>query len=87
LAYLPDMHKRNFVPLYSTLNASILEMPVVRCNSFDALLWQYVVDNARLRKISRCEALQRIVQEHMRLVALKYQEVEVRKDTKKVQKK
>ena len=48
---------------------------VVRCNSFNPVLWQYVADYARLGKFSRCDALQRIVQEHMRVVALEYQEI------------
>lgn len=62
-------------------------MPVVRCNSFDPLLWQYVSDNAKLRKIGRCEALQKIVQEHMRFVAMEYQKLEVEKGAKKKTKK
>ena len=62
-------------------------MPVVRCNSFDPVLWQYVADNARLRKIGRCEALQAIVKEHMRFVAIEYQKrIEEKKVAKKTKK-
>jgi hypothetical protein len=61
-------------------------MPIIRCNSFDPLLWQYVTDNARLRKIGRCEALQKIVQEHMRFVAMEYQSKEAKKIAKKTKK-
>jgi hypothetical protein len=40
----------------------------VRCNNIDDTVWAYVVENARLRKITRCQALEEIIQEHMRFM-------------------
>ncbi|MGQ0791734.1 MAG: hypothetical protein ACT4NJ_05875 [Nitrosopumilaceae archaeon] len=58
-------------------------MPSVRCESFNDLLWTYVTETARLRKINRCEALQKIVEEHMKFMAMKQQEMEAKKGAKK----
>ncbi|MHA1973975.1 MAG: hypothetical protein ACTSW1_13335 [Candidatus Hodarchaeales archaeon] len=44
----------------------------VRCTDFDDELWFYVQENARLRGISRCKALEKIVREHIQFFA-KYQ--------------
>ena len=41
----------------------------IRCRNFNGTLWAYVAENARLRKITRCEALEKIVEEHMRIFA------------------
>jgi len=46
----------------------------IRCRDFDGTLWAYVAENARLRKLSRCRALEKIVEEHMRIVAEKQME-------------
>jgi hypothetical protein len=40
----------------------------VRCKDFNDVLWTYVVENANRRGISRCEALQKIVKEHMKFL-------------------
>lgn len=40
----------------------------VRCKDFNNILWAYVVENASRRGITRCEALQEIVKEHMRFL-------------------
>ena len=40
----------------------------VRCRDLDSDLWEYVVEYARLRKMSRCEALGRIILEHMKFL-------------------
>jgi hypothetical protein len=40
----------------------------VRCKDFNDVLWTYVVENANRRRISRCEALQEIVKEHMKFL-------------------
>lgn len=40
----------------------------VRCKDFDDDLWAYVVENARLRNLSRCKALEQIVLEHMKFL-------------------
>lgn len=40
----------------------------VRCKDFNDVLWTYVVENANRRGISRCEALQEIVNEHMKFL-------------------
>ena len=40
----------------------------VRCKDFNDVLWTYVVENANRRGISRCEALQEIVKEHMKFL-------------------
>ena len=61
-------------------------MPSVRCESFDDLLWTYVTEIARLKKIGRCEALQRVVEEHMKFMAMKQQEREAGKNSKKKKK-
>ena len=40
----------------------------IRCKEFNSILWTYVVENANRRGISRCEALQEIVKEHMKFL-------------------
>lgn len=45
-------------------------MPSIRCESFSDLLWAYVADIARIRKISRCSALETVIEEHMKFMAL-----------------
>jgi len=40
----------------------------VRCKNFDDYVWAYVAENARLRKISRCKALELIIIEHMKFM-------------------
>lgn len=40
----------------------------VRCKNFNDTLWAYVVENANRREITRCEALQEIVKEHMKFL-------------------
>lgn len=46
----------------------------VRCKDFDDLLWGYVVENANRRGVTRCKALQRIVEEHMRFLVREQKE-------------
>jgi len=46
----------------------------VRCRNFDDLLWSYVVENANRRRVTRCEALKSIVEEHMRFLAREQKE-------------
>lgn len=41
----------------------------VRCSNFDNELWFYVQENARIRGINRCEALEAIVREHIKLLS------------------
>jgi hypothetical protein len=41
----------------------------IRCSNFNDAIWTYVVEYARRKGISRCEALERIVIEHMKVVA------------------
>ena len=41
----------------------------IRCRDFNGTLWAYVAENARIRKVSRCEALEKIVEVHMRVLA------------------
>ena len=41
----------------------------VRCPDFNGTVWNYVAEYAKRKGISRCEALQRIVIEHMKVVA------------------
>ena len=45
-------------------------MPSVRCENFNDLLWTYVSEIAKIRKIPRCKALEKVVQEHMQFMAL-----------------
>lgn len=49
-------------------------LPSVRCETFNDLLWTYVAEIAKRKKISRCDALQDIVEEHMRFMAKLEQE-------------
>ena len=49
----------------------VMKMVDVRCKDFDDTIWAYVVENARVRNLSRCETLQQIVLEHMKFM---YQE-------------
>ncbi|MGI0086812.1 MAG: hypothetical protein ACREBI_02480 [Nitrosotalea sp.] len=48
-------------------------MPNIRCDSFNDLLWAYVTDIAKIRKISRCKALATVIEEHMKFMALAQQ--------------
>jgi len=41
----------------------------VRCPRFNDTVWTYVTKYAELKRISRCEALEQIVREHMKVVA------------------
>jgi len=41
----------------------------VRCSKFNDTIWNYVAEYAKRKRISRCEALEQIVIEHMRVVA------------------
>ena len=44
----------------------LIKMANFRCSNFDDLLWQYVVENSRVRGVSRCRALELIVEEHIK---------------------
>ena len=46
-----------------------MAMVDVRCREFDDVVWGYVAENAKLRGITRCKALEEIVKEHMKFVA------------------
>jgi hypothetical protein len=46
----------------------VIRLVDVRCKNFNDILWAYVVENANRREITRCEALQEIVKEHMRFL-------------------
>ena len=41
----------------------------VRCSGFNDKIWMYVAEYAKMKGMSRCEALEQIVVEHMRVVA------------------
>jgi len=41
----------------------------VRCRDLDNDLWAYVAEYARLRKMSRCKALEEIILEHMKFIS------------------
>lgn len=41
----------------------------VRCSNFDDTIWSYVAEYAKRKGISRCEALERITMEHMKVLA------------------
>ena len=45
-------------------------MPSVRCENFNDLLWTYISEIAKIRKIPRCKALEKVVDEHMQFMAL-----------------
>ena len=57
-------------------------MPSVRCENFNDLLWTYVSEVAKIRRISRCKALEKVVEEHMKFMALE-QEKRSKKNGKK----
>ncbi len=48
-------------------------MPSIRCESFNELLWAYITDIAKIKKISRCKALETVIEEHMKFMALEQQ--------------
>ena len=48
-------------------------MPSIRCESFNELLWAYITDIAKIRKVSRCKALEKVIEEHMKFMALAQQ--------------
>jgi len=41
----------------------------VRCSNFNDKIWSYVAEYAKRKRMSRCEALEEIVIEHMKVVA------------------
>lgn len=41
----------------------------VRCPNFNDTVWSYVAEYAKRNGISRCEALEQIVMEHMKVLA------------------
>ncbi len=41
----------------------------VRCPNFNDAVWNYVAEYAKRKRITRCEALEQIVIEHMKVVA------------------
>lgn len=47
----------------------LVYMVNIRCPKFDDTTWIYVVKYAELKGISRCKALEKIVQEHMKILA------------------
>ena len=44
-------------------------MVFVKCDSFEDNVWDYVVEYAHRRGMTRCEALEQIVREHVQLVS------------------
>jgi len=62
-------------------------LPSVRCENFNDLLWTYVSEIAKIRKISRCKALEKVVEEHMKFMAMKQHEMEGKRSTSKKAKK
>ena len=55
-------------------------MPSVRCELFNDLLWTYVAEVAKRRKMTRCKALEKIVEEHIRFMA----DIELQKEKRAV---
>lgn len=55
-------------------------MPSVRCELFNDLLWTYVAEVAKRRKMARCKALEKIVEEHIRFMA----DIELQKEKRVV---
>ena len=45
----------------------------VRCREFENDLWMYVAEYARLRRMSRCKALEHIILEHMKFIHTEHQ--------------
>jgi hypothetical protein len=47
----------------------MIHMVSVRCPHFNDTIWNYVAEYAKRKGITRCEALEQIVIEHMKVVA------------------
>lgn len=58
-------------------------MPSIRCESFNELLWAYITDIAKIRKIRRCKALETVIEEHMKFMALAQQNIGKKNGKKK----
>jgi len=50
----------------------------VRCSGFKDVVWSYVAEYASRKNIPRCEALENIVIEHMKFVAMMVEEAKPR---------
>jgi macrodomain Ter protein organizer (MatP/YcbG family) len=44
-------------------------MVFVKCDRFESNVWDYVIEYAHRRGMTRCEALEQIVREHAQLVS------------------
>lgn len=47
----------------------VVHMVDVRCANFNDTEWRYVAEYAKRKGITRCEALEQIVMEHMKFLA------------------
>lgn len=49
-------------------------MVVIRCENINPVFWAYVTEYARKKRVERCEALNSIIEEHMKFTAKAYEE-------------
>jgi hypothetical protein len=55
----------------------------VRCLNFNDVVWAYVAEYASRKNVPRCKALENIVIEHMRFVAMMAEEAKLTTAKKK----
>jgi hypothetical protein len=48
-------------------------MPVIRCENINSIHWAYVTEYAKKRRLSRCDALEKIIEEHIRFTAREHE--------------
>lgn len=48
-------------------------MPAIRCDNVNPLLWAYVSEYSKKRRVGRCKGLEKIIEEHMRFAAMAHE--------------
>ena len=49
-------------------------MATIRCDKVNPICWAWIGEYGRRRKLERCKALERIIEEHMKFIALAHYE-------------
>ena len=62
-------------------------MVKVYCQDLNPVCWAWVTEYARRRRIKRCEALEKIIEQHIKFTMLAHEEKMGEKNTKKKTKK
>jgi len=50
-------------------------MVIVRCENINPIYWTWVTEYAKRKKMERCKALEKIIEEHMRFTKREYDRV------------